>query len=180
MNELQQTQVQTPYDDEIDLREFFRVLWAGKWLIGGITFAAAAGSLWAIGLRERKGIDAYAIDLTEIDESYRCPPYYRLENVTQTTFADAAVTGTLMHCACEILIGDEDGLFIQEVARILRPGSKLVIQPLYMHTLLCLRIAEILWQGVFRFSRRRIYPLELQWYPVVSDVRCCQAEAACT
>ncbi|MCH8136868.1 MAG: LPS O-antigen length regulator [Proteobacteria bacterium] len=27
------------YDDEIDLRELFRVLWAGKWLIGGITFA---------------------------------------------------------------------------------------------------------------------------------------------
>ena len=35
---------QTPpvtYDDEIDLRELFRVLWAGKWLIGGITFTAA-------------------------------------------------------------------------------------------------------------------------------------------
>jgi len=29
------------YDDEIDLRELFRVLWAGKWLIGGISFAAA-------------------------------------------------------------------------------------------------------------------------------------------
>ena len=27
------------YDDEIDLRELFRILWAGKWLIGGITFA---------------------------------------------------------------------------------------------------------------------------------------------
>jgi len=29
-----------PYDDEIDLREVFRVLWAGRWLIGAITFAA--------------------------------------------------------------------------------------------------------------------------------------------
>ena len=29
------------YDDEIDLRELFGVLWAGKWLIGGITTAAA-------------------------------------------------------------------------------------------------------------------------------------------
>lgn len=29
------------YDDEIDLRELFAVLWAGKWLIGGITAAAA-------------------------------------------------------------------------------------------------------------------------------------------
>ena len=29
------------YDDEIDLRELFGVLWAGKWLIGGVTTAAA-------------------------------------------------------------------------------------------------------------------------------------------
>ena len=39
MNETQQTSAPTSYDDEIDLRELFRVLWAGKWLIGGITFA---------------------------------------------------------------------------------------------------------------------------------------------
>ena len=41
MNESQQIQPPVPYDDEIDLRELFRVLWAGKWLIGGITIAAA-------------------------------------------------------------------------------------------------------------------------------------------
>ena len=29
-----------PSHDEIDLRGLFRVLWSGKWLIGGITFAA--------------------------------------------------------------------------------------------------------------------------------------------
>ena len=41
MNESQQTLPPAPYDDEIDFRELFRVLWAGKWLIGGITFAAS-------------------------------------------------------------------------------------------------------------------------------------------
>ena len=40
MNEQDESGETTPYDDEIDLRELFRVLWAGKWLIGGITFAA--------------------------------------------------------------------------------------------------------------------------------------------
>ena len=39
MNESQQNQTSAPSEDEIDLRELFRVLWAGKWLIGGITFA---------------------------------------------------------------------------------------------------------------------------------------------
>lgn len=39
MNESQQTPPPTSYDDEIDLRDLFRVLWEGKWLITGITFA---------------------------------------------------------------------------------------------------------------------------------------------
>jgi uncharacterized protein involved in exopolysaccharide biosynthesis len=41
MSESQQTQPPTLYDDEIDLRELFRALWAGRWLIGGSTFAVA-------------------------------------------------------------------------------------------------------------------------------------------
>ena len=40
MNKSQQILASSPYDDSIDLREIFRALWAGKWLIGGITFAA--------------------------------------------------------------------------------------------------------------------------------------------
>jgi uncharacterized protein involved in exopolysaccharide biosynthesis len=40
MTDSQQNPAQS-YDDEIDLGEVFRVLWAGKWLIGGITFASA-------------------------------------------------------------------------------------------------------------------------------------------
>jgi len=39
MNESQRTQAHIPANDEIDLRDLFRILWAGKWLIGGITFA---------------------------------------------------------------------------------------------------------------------------------------------
>ena len=39
MTEPEKPRPSTPYDDELDLRELFRVLWAGKWLIGGITFA---------------------------------------------------------------------------------------------------------------------------------------------
>jgi uncharacterized protein involved in exopolysaccharide biosynthesis len=41
MNELQQTGPESAYDDETDLRELFRILWKGKWLIGSITFASA-------------------------------------------------------------------------------------------------------------------------------------------
>jgi len=41
MNESEQIQSPDNYDVEIDLRELFRALWAGKWLISGITFVAA-------------------------------------------------------------------------------------------------------------------------------------------
>lgn len=41
MSKSQQPVTPTPYDDEIDGREVFRVLWESKWLIGGITFASA-------------------------------------------------------------------------------------------------------------------------------------------
>jgi uncharacterized protein involved in exopolysaccharide biosynthesis len=41
MNESKQENSPALSDDEIDLRELFRVLWVGKWLIGGISFAAA-------------------------------------------------------------------------------------------------------------------------------------------
>ncbi len=41
MNESQQNQSPVTYGDEIELRELFRVLWAGKWLISGITVVAA-------------------------------------------------------------------------------------------------------------------------------------------
>lgn len=41
MTEQLQEQNAAQYDDEIDLRELFRTLWAGKWLISGTTFVAA-------------------------------------------------------------------------------------------------------------------------------------------
>ena len=47
MNESLQTLTPTPYEDEIDLRELFRVLWAGKWLIVGI---ACVTTIVAVGI----------------------------------------------------------------------------------------------------------------------------------
>ena len=41
MTDAENSQDAKRYDDEIDLRELFGVLWAGKWLIGGVTTAAA-------------------------------------------------------------------------------------------------------------------------------------------
>jgi uncharacterized protein involved in exopolysaccharide biosynthesis len=41
MNDSPGGQPSAPYNDELNLRELIRVLWAGKWLIGIVTFSAA-------------------------------------------------------------------------------------------------------------------------------------------
>jgi uncharacterized protein involved in exopolysaccharide biosynthesis len=45
MDEPQQTRSPFVYGDEIDLRELFRPLWTGKWLIAGVTTASAIVSV---------------------------------------------------------------------------------------------------------------------------------------
>ena len=40
MNEINQTMIRSSSDDETNLRELVRKVWADKWLVGGITFAA--------------------------------------------------------------------------------------------------------------------------------------------
>lgn len=98
---------------------------------------AACTSPWARSLRERKGLSVFAIDIDDIGPTYCHLPYYRIEDATHTAFPDASVRGASLHCAYEMFIGDDDTRFIHEAARILAPGGKVVILPLYMHTHYC-------------------------------------------
>lgn len=97
---------------------------------------AAGGSPWAKTLRERLGISSFAIDLN-VNPAYTHLSFYRAEDATATTFADASVDGMSLQCAYEMFVGDDDINFIKELARILKPGGKAVISPLYMHTHYC-------------------------------------------
>lgn len=69
---------------------------------------AAANSPWAMTLRERHGIAAFAIDLCEIGSAYKHLPFYRIENATSTTFSDASVSGVSLQCAYEMFMRDDD------------------------------------------------------------------------
>jgi len=79
--------------------------------------------------RKRAGVDAYSQDL-----SY--PPGVRGRQIgsnaaalpIEAAWADAAS----LHCAFEHFAGDADSGFIREMARVLKPGGKCVIVPLYV------------------------------------------------
>lgn len=95
--------------------------------------AACSTSPWVFYLREKRDINAFGLDLyvTGIPDTYR-KWYYLSENVTRTTFPDGSVKGISMQSAFECLLKNGDMEFIKECGRILQPGGKVVISPLYM------------------------------------------------
>lgn len=119
--------------------------WIGSERLGLMEFSendiyvdiAASGSPWAKHLRERARIQSFAIDLQEIGEAYSDLHYYKVEDATRTSFVDESVKGVSLQCAFEMFMGDDDVNLVYELKRILRPGGKAVILPLYMHVEHC-------------------------------------------
>ena len=89
---------------------------------------AASGSPYAGALNAR-GVDAYCLDL-----SY--PPGIDGRRIgadaTQSGLPDAFADALTLHCAYECFMGDADTRLLAEAARILKPGGRLVIAPLYL------------------------------------------------
>jgi hypothetical protein len=98
---------------------------------------AAGSSPWVSALRLRHGLPAFAVDRSEIGPAFRTSPYYRREDATATSFADGSVSGASLQCAYEMFGGDDDIGVLRELARILRPGGRAVILPLYLHKEYC-------------------------------------------
>ena len=94
---------------------------------------AGGGAPWAEMLRQ-KGVNAFAIDLN-IHPGYRKVDYYRQMDAKNTSFADSSVSVMSLQCAYEMFLRNDDILFIDESNRILKPGGKVIIVPLYMNTM---------------------------------------------
>lgn len=96
---------------------------------------AACASPWAKLLRAQE-IEAYAIDL-EVGDEFASLDYYFCEDATRSHFVDGSVGGASLQCAYEMFTGDHDVALLVELGRILRPGGRAVISPLYTHTHAC-------------------------------------------
>jgi ubiquinone/menaquinone biosynthesis C-methylase UbiE len=53
-------------------------------------------------------------------------------NATNMPFENASISKMALHCAFEMFENDDDINFIKEANRVLRPGGRIVIIPLYM------------------------------------------------
>lgn len=96
---------------------------------------AACSSPWAKILHS-KGIEAYAVDLS-VHPKYSGLSFYRQEDATRTSFQDNSIGGASLQCAFELFWGCQDIDLLKEFSRILMPGGRAVISPLYMHTVPC-------------------------------------------
>ena len=89
---------------------------------------ASAGSPWASELRQRQ-VEAYRLDLIYPDG------VHGMEigaNATATGLPDGFATALSTQCAFELFHGDTDLRFLHEADRILAPGGRLAVLPLYL------------------------------------------------
>ena len=90
---------------------------------------AAARSPFAEVLHRRVGLTAYRLDL-----SFRKGIHGRDigADAGDTGLPDGFASALALHCAFECFMGDADVRFVAEAARILRPGGRYAIAPLYV------------------------------------------------
>lgn len=96
---------------------------------------ASASSPWASLLRDQK-LEAFSIDLAP-DPSFAGLEYYLKGDATASPFATASIGSASLQCAYEMFVGEADTRLIAELARIMKPGGRTVVSPLYTHTHAC-------------------------------------------
>jgi len=96
----------------------------------GLVVDVAAGRSWFAQILRRRGYRVIAQDqafATGLDGE-------RLGgDACDMELPAACVDGITLHCSFEHFEGDSDSRFVAEAARVLRPGRRAVILPLYLH-----------------------------------------------
>lgn len=94
---------------------------------------AASSSPWLNIAPRLYGVKALAIDLNP--PTAPVPGLKIAADATRMPLRQSSVDAMALHCAFEMFEGDADVRLIQEATRILQPGGKMVILPLYLHHL---------------------------------------------
>lgn len=94
---------------------------------------AASESPWLSIAPRMYGVTAIALDLNPPSASV--PGHRVVADATEMPYPNESIDSMVLHCAYEMFEGKSDSLLIQEAARALKKGGRLVILPLYMHHL---------------------------------------------
>ena len=110
---------------------------------------------------ELDGVEGYGLD-----QCYPPGLHGRLigAGVDNIPLPDGSVDKMTLHCSFEHFEGDADRLFIGEVDRLLRPGGRCCILPLYLHTEYAVQtdLASQPWSGM-AFEREATIHLCPHW-----------------
>jgi hypothetical protein len=96
---------------------------------------ACAASPWA-GILRKQGVEAYSLDRAPAP-SFPKNDCYIQADATATDFRPESMGSASLQCAYEMFEGTADTRLLLELGRILVPGGRAVILPLYMHTQAC-------------------------------------------
>ena len=98
---------------------------------------ACAGSPFAAAVQRMYDCTVYRQDLVYPEGIHRAPDGIEQigGNAAFMPVPGSFASGLVLHCAFEMFRGDNDSLFIQEAARVLQLGGRLVIIPLYLSSL---------------------------------------------
>jgi len=98
---------------------------------------ACADSPFAAVVRRLYGCTVYRQDLVYPEGIHRASDGIEEigGNAAFMPLLDSFASGLVLHCAFEMFRGDNDSLFLQKAARVLKPGGRLVIIPLYLSSL---------------------------------------------
>jgi ubiquinone/menaquinone biosynthesis C-methylase UbiE len=78
----------------------------------------------------------YSFDLEPSKLYFRLPNYHVMD-ATQTDFDANSIDSVSLQCAFEMFLKNDDMKLIRELGRILKPGGRAIICPLYIHTKYC-------------------------------------------
>jgi SAM-dependent methyltransferase len=96
---------------------------------------AACNSPWAMILRD-KGYRADAVDL-EPSRAFSHLSYYHVMDATRLALPDSSIDCASLQCALEMFIRNADIQLMSELGRVLKPGGRVIVVPLYMHRSYC-------------------------------------------